>query len=143
MEGELSDDLLDLPLSELGREDEELDLGAETGMITPVFLNPARENFGAERLAEKSKSGETAEERADGVDGFASAHKPEGVFLTCGRRLSGESGGEGGGVITPASLEGCGRFDPEPYDSKTDLGLNALRSSRLICAGGGLGPRAS
>jgi len=51
-------------------------------------------------------------------------------------------GGDGGGVVTPESLDEVGRLDP--CDSSADLALDVLlRSSVFICAGGGLAPRAS
>jgi len=106
MEGELSDVLLVMPLSESEIDEDELDRGAETGMTTPVFFKPDRENFGAEIPGEKSISGASGADRAEGVAGFESAHNPEGDFFICGRRFSGEIGGEGGGERTADSLGG-------------------------------------
>lgn len=87
IEGELSEDLLDCRLREGKSDDDELGLGAETGMTTPVFFNPDLENFGADRLAEKSISGVSGKDSVEGVAGLESAHSPEGDFLIVGRRL--------------------------------------------------------
>jgi len=145
-DGELrrSDERLDFPRRD-ERDEDELDRGAETGMTIPLFLMPERENLGAMALAEKSTSGGVvvfgspfAGERFEGVAGMASAQRPDAVLFG-GGRLTGEVGGEVGGV---GGRNALGAANAVP--SIIDLGLNARPRSLaaeptlLHCAGGGL-----
>jgi hypothetical protein len=139
------DDLLDLPRRE-DRDEDELDRGAETGMTTPLFFRPERENLGAMALTDKSTSGGAVaplasalvEERLEGVAGMASAHRPDAVRFG-GGRFTGEVGGDVGGV------GGREAFSANAVPCIIDLGLNALPRSPAAaptvfhCAGGGLG----